>query len=177
MCKCSTDTRSTTTKMAPKKSAKNADDVTSMFSEKQIADFKEAFEFIDADKDGIVSKSDMRATFDLMGKIVEDPELDEMMSEATGPINLNMFLTIFGTRVAGMDEEEVIVNAFQIFDEGDGTCGEEKLKKMLCTFGQKLTAQEAADTFCEAPVHENGKIDLKKWANVLTKGTADPVES
>jgi len=149
-------------------------DVFSMFSEKQVADFKEAFEFIDQDKDGIVSKSDMRATFDLMGKIVEDNELDEMISEATGPIDLTMFLTIFGTRVAGMDEEEVIIAAFQIFDEGQGTCSEDKLKKMLCTFGQKLTAQEAADTFGEAPVHENGKIDLKKWANVLTKGTADP---
>jgi len=97
-----------------------------------------------------------------------------MVAEATGPINFTMFLTIFGSRVAGMDEEEVIVNAFHIFDEGDGTCSEDKLKKMLCTFGQKLTAQEASDTFGEAPIHANGKIDLKKWANVLTKGSENP---
>jgi len=157
-----------------KKAAKAVSNVFSMFSQNQVAEFKEAFGFIDQDKDGILSKSDIKKTFDECGRILTDSELDEMVAEATGPINFTMFLTIFGSRVAGMDEEEVIVNAFHIFDEGDGTCSEDKLKKMLCTFGQKLTAQEASDTFGEAPIHANGKIDLKKWANVLTKGTENP---
>jgi len=156
-----------------KKAAKSSSNVFSMFTQNQVAEFKEAFGFIDQDKDGILSKSDIRATFDQMGRLTSDRELEEMLSEASGPINFTMFLTIFGSRVAGMDEEEVIVNAFQIFDEGDGTCSEDKLRKMLCTFGQKLTDQEASDAFGEAPVAANGKIDLKKWANVLTRGTEE----
>lgn len=41
-----------------------------MFTQNQIAEFKEAFQFIDSDKDGLVSKNDLRATFDALGKCV-----------------------------------------------------------------------------------------------------------
>lgn len=36
-----------------------------------------------------------------------------------------MFLTIFGDRIAG-DDEQVITNAFNQFNEGDGKCREDK---------------------------------------------------
>lgn len=52
-------------------------------------------------------------------------ELDDMTKEAPGPINFTMFLTIFGDRIAG-DDETVIVNAFNQFNEGDGKCREDK---------------------------------------------------
>jgi len=159
-----------------KKAAKTSSNVFSMFTQNQVAEFKEAFSFIDADKDGILSKNDIRSTFDQMGRLTSDKELDEMLSEASGPVNFTMFLTIFGSRVGGMDEEEVIINAFNIFDDGDGTCTEEKLRKMLCTFGEKLNEAEASDCFGEAPLAANGRIDLKKWANVLTRGTEEPAE-
>jgi len=159
-----------------KKAAKSSSNVFSMFSQNQVAEFKEAFGFIDQDKDGIISKNDIRSTFDQMGRLTSDKELDEMMSEASGPINFTMFLTIFGNKVGGMDEEEVIINAFTVFDDGDGTCTEEKLRKMLCTFGEKLSDTEASDAFGEAPSAGSGKIDVKKWANVLTRGVEEPAE-
>ncbi|XP_028967502.1 myosin regulatory light chain 2-like [Galendromus occidentalis] len=144
-----------------------------MFTQNQIAEFKEIFGFVDQDKDGILSKSDLRATFEQLGKISSDQELDDMIKEAGGPINFTQFLQIFGNKVAGMDEEEVIYNAFTVFDEGDGLCEEGKLRKMLTTFGERLTEKEATDVFNEAPMNKEGKIDLKKWANLLTKGVED----
>ena len=39
------------------------------------------------------------------------------MSEAAGPINFTMFLTMFGEKLNGTDPEEVIKNAFMCFDE------------------------------------------------------------
>lgn len=50
-----------------------------------------------------------------------------------------------------------------------------RLRKMLCTFGEKLSEQEANDVFAEAPM-DGSKINLKRWANVLTKGTENPEE-
>lgn len=47
-----------------------------------------------------------------------------MMSEAPGPINFTMFLTMFGERLNGTDPEDVIRNAFTCFDEdGSGSFG------------------------------------------------------
>lgn len=40
-----------------------------------------------------------------------------MVSEAPGPINFTMFLTMFGEKLNGTDPEDVIKNAFACFDE------------------------------------------------------------
>ena len=49
-----------------------------------------------------------------------------MVKEAPGPINFTMFLTIFGDRIAGTDDEPTVLNAFNQFNEGDGKCKEDK---------------------------------------------------
>lgn len=100
--------------------------VFAMFTQNQVAQFKEAFGFIDQDKDGIISKGDIRATFDALGRLCSDRELDEMTGEAPGPINFTMFLSVFGDRVQGTDDEDVVQQAFGRFDEGDGFCKEDK---------------------------------------------------
>lgn len=53
----------------------------------------------------------------LTGKNPSDEYLEGMMSEAPGPINFTMFLTMFGERLNGTDPEDVIRNAFACFDE------------------------------------------------------------
>lgn len=72
-----------------------------MFTQNQIAEFKEAFSFIDSDKDGIINKNDLAVTWDALGRLIKDDDLKQMLSEAPGPINFTMFLSIFGDRIAG----------------------------------------------------------------------------
>lgn len=55
----------------------------------------------------------------IAGKNPSDPYLDKMMSEAPGPINFTMFLTMFGEKLNGTDPEDVIKNAFACFDENN----------------------------------------------------------
>lgn len=62
------------------------------------------------------------------GKNPSDEYLEGMMSEAPGPINFTMFLTMFGERLNGTDPEDVIRNAFACFDEeGSGKWAEPTL--------------------------------------------------
>lgn len=57
------------------------------------------------------------------GKNPTDEYLEGMMSEAPGPINFTMFLTMFGEKLNGTDPEDVIRNAFACFDEeATGEC-------------------------------------------------------
>lgn len=129
-------TTTTTTRAEPKaverrasskrRAQRTGSNVFAMFTQNQVAQFKEAFGFIDQDKDGIVSKSDIRATFDALGRLCSDKELEEMASEAPGPINFTMFLSVFGDRIQGTDDEDVVVDAFSRYDEGDGFCQESK---------------------------------------------------
>lgn len=156
-----------------RRAQRSGSNVFAMFTQHQVQEFKEAFQLIDQDKDGFISKSDIRATFDSLGRLCTEPELDSMMAEAPGPINFTMFLTIFGDRIAGTDEEDVIVNAFNLFDEGDGKCREETLRRSLTTWGEKFSQEEIDEALSEAPIDNNGLIDIKKFANILTKGAEE----
>ena len=55
---------------------------------------------MDWDKDGILGKEDLRATWDKVGKLVTDPELDIMLGEASGPVNFTQLLTLFAARMS-----------------------------------------------------------------------------
>uniref|UniRef100_A0A6G1SBB9 Myosin regulatory light chain 2 n=1 Tax=Aceria tosichella TaxID=561515 RepID=A0A6G1SBB9_9ACAR len=160
-----------------KRAQRSGSNVFAMFTQHQVAQFKEAFQFIDSDKDGIISKNDIRATFDALGRLCTDKELDEMASEAPGPINFTTFLTIFGDRAQGTDDEDVIANAFNMYDEGDGFCKEETLKHALCTWGEKFSQKECDEIFAEAPVDMAGKIDIKKFIQLITRGNEEEDEA
>jgi len=158
-----------------KRAQRSGSNVFAMFTQHQVQEFKEAFQFIDQDKDGFISKKDIRASFDALGRMCTDAELESMVNEAPGPINFTMFLTIFGDRVQGTDEEDVIMNAFGRYDEGDGKCKEETLRHALMTWGEKFSATECDTALAEAPI-QGGKIDIQKFAQLLTRG-ADEEEA
>jgi len=56
---------------------------------------------MDYDKDGVLGKEDLRQTHDWVGRMTTDKELDEMLRDADGPINLVTLLGMFATRMAG----------------------------------------------------------------------------
>lgn len=111
----------TSSKGSSKKAKRSGSNVFSMFSQSQVAEFKEGFQLMDHDKDGIITKADLRATFDAVGKLSNEKELDEMINEAPGPINFTQLLGLFGVRMqesGGTDDDEVVIAAFKSFDEG-----------------------------------------------------------
>jgi len=75
-----------------RRAQRSGSNVFAMFTQHQVQEFKEAFQLIDQDKDGFISKSDIRATFDSLGRLCTDAELESMVAEAPGPINFTMFL-------------------------------------------------------------------------------------
>lgn len=84
------------------------------------------------------------------GKNPTDDYLETMMSEAPGPVNFTMFLTMFGEKLNGTDPEDVIRNAFACFDE-DGT-GEfmftRKMCNALCAGVSHQCCQDVLLLFC-----------------------------
>ncbi|CAA9993029.1 unnamed protein product [Nesidiocoris tenuis] len=84
-----------------KKAKRSGSSVFSMFTEYQVAEFKEGFSLMDKDKDGILGKEDLRSTWDQCGKLATDKELDDMLAEAPGPVNFTQLLTLFAQRMSG----------------------------------------------------------------------------
>jgi Ca2+-binding EF-hand superfamily protein len=144
-----------------------------MFSQRQVAEFKEAFSMMDADKDGVIGKNDLRATYDALGRMVSDKELDELLGECTGPLNFTQLLTLFANRMSGSaDDDEVVINAFKSFDEG-GKIDSEKLRHALMTWGEKFSSDEVDDAYEQMTIDGSGKIDTGKLIQMLTASAED----
>jgi len=150
--------------------------VFAMFDQSQIHEFKEAFNMIDDNThDQIICKKDLRAIFDSLGKDPSDEYLEEMLGQATGPINFTMFLTMFGEKLNGTDPEDVIKNAFACFDEnGTGKIDEEYLRELLTTMGDRFTQEQVDEMFRDAPIdNKTGDFDYMEFTKILKHGTKD----
>ncbi|KTF92972.1 hypothetical protein cypCar_00049277, partial [Cyprinus carpio] len=64
--------------------------------------YLQAFTIMDQNRDGFIDKNDLRDTFAALGRLnVKQEEIDEMLKEASGPINFTVFLTMFGEKLKG----------------------------------------------------------------------------
>ncbi|KAL1378538.1 hypothetical protein pipiens_001476 [Culex pipiens pipiens] len=162
--------RGSTRGSSSRKAKKAPSSVFVLFSQKQIAEFKEAFQLMDNDKDGVIGKNDLRSTFDALGKLVSDKELDEMLGEASGPLNFTQLLTLFANRMSGggTDDDDVVINAFKAFDN-NGRIDGEKFRYALTHWGQeKFSEDEVDDAFDQMIVDDKGFIDTAALIAMLT---------
>ncbi|XP_016109242.1 myosin regulatory light chain 2, ventricular/cardiac muscle isoform-like [Sinocyclocheilus grahami] len=140
--------------MAPKKAKKRTaeganSNVFSMFEQAQIQEFKERGCRLN----------------------VKQEEIDEMLKEASGPINFTVFLTMFGEKLKGADPEETILNAFKVFDpEGKGILKKEYITEMLTTQADRFSAEEMEQMFTAFPPDAAGNLDYHNLVHVITHG-------
>ncbi|ELT88589.1 hypothetical protein CAPTEDRAFT_166360 [Capitella teleta] len=150
--------------------------VFSMFSQAQIQEFKESFNMIDQNHDGFIDKEDLFDMLTSLGKNPKDNDLEEMINEAPGPLNFTMFLTLFGEKLNGTDPEEVIQNAFACFDDGGaGMIGEDKLREIMTTMGDRWSDDMVDELFHGAPIH-NGNFNYLDFIRTLKHGAKEKDE-
>jgi len=164
-----TGRRGTTKKRAQRATS----NVFAMFDQAQIQEFKEAFNMIDQNRDGFIDKEDLHDMLASLGKDPTDDYLDGMMSQAHGPINFTMFLTLFGERLQGTDPEDVIKNAFGCFDEDNGGfIHEDRLRELLTSIGDRFTDEDVDEMYREAPI-KNNMFDYREFTRILKHGAKD----
>ncbi|XP_078521951.1 myosin regulatory light chain 2, atrial isoform [Lissotriton helveticus] len=151
---------------------RGSSNVFSMFEQSQIQEFKEAFSCIDQNRDGIITKPDLKETYMQLGKVnVKDEELDEMLKEGKGPINFTVFLTLFGEKLNGSDPEDSIVNAFKLLDpNGTGHVHKDELKLLLMNQADKFSEEEVEQMYAVTPIDVAGNIDYKSLCYIITHG-------
>merc|ERR1712002_731707 len=125
-------------KKQPKGGGSNVFD---QFSQRQVAEFKEGFQYMDRDKDGIIGRGDIRATADDVGVALTDPQIDQMVADCPADINFTQLINMFGLRQQGgaSDEDEVVVAAFAAFADKDSLIDCDNIKATLMGYGEKYT--------------------------------------
>merc|ERR1712174_104449 len=140
-----------------KKSKKSTSNVFSQFEQQQIQEFKEAFQMIDADRNGIITVGDLKATYASLGvRNIDQDELEKMTCEAGAPINFTIFLSMLA-------------------DKLHGTVHKDYIAQVLKTNADRFNEEEINQMFSLCAPNEEGQFDYKALCYTLTHG-ADPDE-
>lgn len=144
--------------------------VFSLFSQQQIAEFKEAFALMDQNRDGILDEADLSSTYSQTGLDPDAKKIKEMIKESDAQLNFTHFLNMFGARLGGSDPEKALLDAFKMFDEdGSGTLDENYVKDLFMNVGDQFDKNEIKAFWKEAPI-SSGKLDYEKFVRVIKRG-------
>jgi len=151
-----------------------------IFNETQIREFKDGFNYMDSDKDGIISKQDLFAAYDKLGVRADDQAIDEMVNEAPNPITFTQMLTLFALNMGGkVDDDELVKDSFKAFDEGDGSINPVTFEGIMTGKGDRLTAKEVKEIFPELPRCKDNPAHFSIEATIqmlIAKGKDKPPE-
>merc|ERR1711981_627252 len=168
-------------KMAKKaggKKKRSTSNVFSQFEQSQIQEFKEAFQMVDVDRNGIITVGDLKATYASLGvRDLDQDMLDNMCAEAGAPINFTIFLNMLADKLHGTDPEDVIVKAFKLFDkENKGVVHASILTEVLKAQADRFNDEEMKNFLDLAKPNEESNIDYKALCYTLTHGGGDDDE-
>jgi len=118
------------------------------FSQEQLDMYKECFKLMDVDKDGTLSKNDLRAAFDNVGKLMDESDLDP---------------------------DDLIVRAFKAYEvvkeeDGKKAIEAEMFRHALTHFGDVFSKAEVDDVFNEFEVDDDGYIESKVVIGLFVAG-------
>ena len=106
-----------------------------------------------------------------LGAPVDDNFVQQMLSEAPGPINFTMFLTLFGQNMNATDPIETLEQAFSCFDhDGTGKINKEDMEFMLKHVGDRYTQEQVDGLFRDCEVDEDGMFDYRQMAHIMKYG-------
>src|SRR6266487_2488071 len=132
-------------------------------TEEQVAEFTEAFEYLDRDGDGTITSRDLKSALRSLGQDAGEADLLDLIYEVdadgNGTIELPEFLNMMARKLNDTESEEEIHEAFKVFDkEGNGFISSTEFRRVMTKLGENLTNEEVDEMIKEADVDGNGQI-------------------
>lgn len=103
----------------------------------QIAKLKDAFEIMDHDNDGIISKRDLESLKQTTGKTLSQEEITNLLSyidNGNDNLNFSTFLSIMSNDLSQLPNKSEILRALKVFST-DTEVSAEELNKNLSAIG------------------------------------------
>merc|ERR1711863_238429 len=118
-----------------------------------------------------LSKNDLRAAFDNVGKLMDESDLDSMLGEVGGSCTFDAMIKMFQEKMAGgsNDPDDLIVRAFKAYEVA-GKIEAEMFRHALMNFGDKFNKAEVDDIFGEFEVDDDGFIESKAVIGLFVAG-------
>ncbi|XP_010567463.1 PREDICTED: caltractin-like [Haliaeetus leucocephalus] len=142
-------------------------------SQEEREELREVFELFDPDGSGLIDVSDLKITVRALGCELREEEVERIFSECSeegsGKLTFELFLQVMTQKMAEPCLEEVIPEAFEVFDyDGTGKIAFENLRVMASEVGEDITDEELQEMIDEADVDGDGDVDEQEFLRILT---------
>ena len=142
--------------------------------EEEVDEYKEVFELIDENEDGVITPKELGAAMRSMGESPTEEELQEMVKEVDANGNCTMefseFLTKMGKRkMSENPNKQDLYDAFRFFDrDGNGFISLAELRYVMTKMGQEIANEEFEQMIKEADLDGDGLVDYREFVKMLT---------
>jgi calmodulin len=134
----------------------------------QIQEFRQAFDIMDRNGDGVITVDDLAAVMRAIGQSPTANELQDMIREVDADgndtIDFTEFLALMSRQMRQSDIEDELREAFRIFDrDSDGFITPKELSTLLISLGLDSSAEVVRRMINEADKNRDGKIDFAEF--------------
>lgn len=81
---------------------------------------RDAFQFIDDDGDGKITKKDLEKVYSNLGKSDVAKQIEAMLGEKDGELTFPEYLTVMGDRMGKLPDKEELLDALRTFCKSSG---------------------------------------------------------
>jgi calmodulin len=146
--------------------------MTEHLTEDKIAEFKEAFEIFDKDRDGFITIKELGEIMKNLGQTPTDAELQDMINEVdidgNGNIDFKEFLGLMARKMRDTDTEEELIEAFKVFDrDSNGLISAQELKHVMTSLGEKVSDEEVEEMIRDADIDGDGYINYEEFVRMI----------
>ncbi|GAA5848861.1 hypothetical protein JCM9279_002966 [Rhodotorula babjevae] len=123
-----------------------------LFDPAQVQTFREAFNLVDQDNDGIISEADLRGLLSSLGQHPDHSLIHSLLharpanspaSAAPAQLNFTAFVTLMASHLSALDPESDMLDAFACFDERNtGYCDADEVREWLKSTGDRMSDDE-----------------------------------
>ena len=133
----------------------------------ELDEYEDAFKVFDKDNDGSITVNELGIVMRRLNMNPTDAELQDMVNEVdtdgNGDIDLPEFISLMARRMKQVDQEEDLVEAFNIFNvSGDGLIRPQVLQDVMEVLGEKATKEEV-DMMMEIAVQGKDSINFDEF--------------
>jgi calmodulin len=136
-----------------------------------LESFRENFELIDDDKDGIITRDQASLLFRGLGQTPTNSELNDMVEHLPQQVTFEDFVHWFGSSYRIPISERDLTRAFRVFDlSNSGVLPVSKFRELLTNLGDHMSSEEIEEIVKEIPVDSRGNFDYVVFARRLAEG-------
>ncbi|KAH3705811.1 calmodulin A [Pelomyxa schiedti] len=143
-----------------------------LLSEEQLAELRESFSILDADKDGRISAEDLGVMLRSCGKILPKEKIESYLQDFTTGADCSVdfveFITILG-RACGKNNKKMAKRIFKRFDkDNDGLISAADLTLIVNELREPFTEDDIREMIAEADKDGDGMVSKDEFVAILT---------